>query len=210
MRVKRALGWVVVAGAIELVARTLAYAFSPDPRAEAFGHVTGGPRPVVVAAVALLLAALLSGTVLWLSALGVRERHRLRRDAGAGPRLRLGGMATRAVALFVANSIVFTAIESTIHVEEGLGFHGMHCILGPVHRDALPLIAALALIASALIEAIHHAVAFGRRIVAAEGVRRRVVRAVHPALVRLAGSTTYAFAARVVRGDRGPPASSFC
>jgi hypothetical protein len=210
MQVRRVLGWVAVAGAIELVARTLAYAFSPDPRAEAFGHVTGGPRPVVIAAIALGLAALLSGAVLWLSALGVRERHRLRRDPGAGPRLRLGRMARRSVALFVVNSIVFTAIESTIHVEEGLGFHGMHCILGPVHRDALPLIAALALVASALVEAVQHALAFGRRIVAAEGVRRRLPRAVRPALVQLAGSARYAIDAPAVRGDRGPPVLSFC
>jgi hypothetical protein len=210
MHVRRVLGWVAVVGAIELVARTLAYAFSPDPRAEAFGHVTGGPRPVVIAAIALGLAALLSCAVLWLSALGVRERHRLRRDPGAGPRLRLGRMARRGVALFVVNSILFTAIESTIHVEEGLGFHGMHCILGPVHRDALPLIAALALVASALVEAIQHAFAFGRRIVAAEGVRPRLPRAVRAVLVRLAGSASPAIDAPVVRGDRGPPVLSFC
>jgi hypothetical protein len=209
MRVRRALGWVVVAAAIELVARTLAYAFSPDPRAEAFGHVTGGPRPVVVAAVALALAALLSGAVLWLSALGVRERHRLRRDPGAGPRLRLGRLARRAATLFVVNSIAFTVIESTIHVEEGLGFHGMHCILGPVHRDALPFIAALALVAAALVEAVQHAVAFGRRVVAAEGVRRRLPRTPRAALVRLARVATYAIEAPAVRGDRGPPVLSF-
>ena len=70
--------------AIVLVARTLAYALAPDPRAEALGQVTGGPRPVVIAAVVLGLSALLSGAVLWLSALGVRERHRLRPGCGEG------------------------------------------------------------------------------------------------------------------------------
>jgi hypothetical protein len=210
MRMRNALGWVAVAGAIELVARTLAYAFSPDPRAEAFDQATGGPRPVAIAAVALVLAALLSGAVLWLSSLSVRERHRLRPGAGVLPRLRLRRMALRAASLLVVNSIVFTSIEVTIHEDEGLGFHGMHCLFGPVHRDALPLIAALALIAAALVEAVGHAIAFGRRVVAAEASARRIARALRPALVLVAVPATYVFDPVVARGDRGPPALTFC
>ncbi len=80
-------------------------------------------------------------------------------------------------ALFVVSALVFTAVESTIHVEEGLGFHGLHCLLGPVHRNALPLLGGLALVAAALIEAVRHAIAFGRRVVAADPRRRRVRRA---------------------------------
>jgi hypothetical protein len=190
MSMRRALGWVAVAGAIELVARTLAYAFSPDPRAEAFDQATGGPRP--------------------LSSLSVRERHRLRPHAGALPRLHLRRMALRAACLLAVNSIVFTSIEVTIHEEDGLGFHGMHCLFGPVHRDALPIIAALALIAAALVEAVGHAVAFGRRVVAAEASPRRIARALRPALVLIAVPATYVFDPVAARGDRGPPAPAFC
>ena len=32
-------------------------------------------------------------------------------------------------------------LESTIHWREGLGWHGLHCLLGPVHRDAIPILA---------------------------------------------------------------------
>jgi divalent metal cation (Fe/Co/Zn/Cd) transporter len=205
-----ASGWVLVAAAIEIVARALAYAFEPDPQAEALGQVTGGPQPIAIAGIALALAALLSGAVLWLSALGVRERHRLRRRPGAAPRLRLGRVAVRAAVLLVANSMIFTAVEATIHLEAGLGFHGMHCLFGPVHRDALPVIAALALIASAVVEAVEHAIAFGRRVVAAEGARRLVARLARALPLQFGTFSAYAYDAPVVRGDRGPPAPSFC
>ncbi|HEY1479854.1 MAG TPA: hypothetical protein VGF46_07470 [Gaiellales bacterium] len=208
MRVRFAAIGVLVVAAIEIVARTLAYAFSPDPRAEAFGQVTGGPRPVAVAAIALVLAALFAAAVLFLAALGVRERHRLRRTASP-PRLQLRRVGLHTAALFVASSIVFTAVESTIHVEEGLGFHGMHCLVGPVHRDALPLIAALALVAAALIEAVRHALELGRRIAAATPLRRRLPRAARRALVPLAPGTAYASESPVACRDRGPPALSF-
>jgi len=199
---------MLVVAAIVLVARTLAYALAPDPRAEALGQVTGGPRPVVIAAVALGLSALLAGAVLWLSALGVRERHRLRPGSGEAPHLRLLPMLLRGTALFVASALVFTAVESTIHVEEGLGFHGLHCLLGPVHRNALPLLGGLALVAAALIEAVRHAIAFGRRVVAATPPRRRVRRA--PGSTRVVPGTGLwrALGTIVAPGGRGPPALS--
>jgi hypothetical protein len=204
-RLLRVGGWALVAIAVELAARSLAYALSPDPRAEMLGRVTGGARPVVAAAVALGLAALVACGVLWAAALGVRERHRLRGAPGPAPRLRLRRMAVRGVALFAANAAIFTAVESTIHLHEGLGFHGLHCLLGPVHRDALPLIGALVLVAVALAEAVGHALAFGRRVVAARRVHRRVPRALRPApLVAIVRSLTGAVRP-VVRGDRGPP-----
>jgi hypothetical protein len=201
---------MLVVAAIVLVARTLAYALAPDPRAEALGQVTGGPRPVVIAAVVLALSALCAGAVLWLSALGVRERHRLRPASGEAPHLRLLPMLLRGAALFVVSALVFTAVESTIHVEEGLGFHGLHCLLGPVHRNALPLLGGLALVAAALIEAVRHAIAFGRRVVAASRARRRVRRAPGSERVVPAGLVWHAFGAILLPGGRGPPALSHC
>jgi hypothetical protein len=111
--------------------------------------------------------------------------------------------------LFGANTALFTAIETAIHWHEGLGFHGLHCLLGPVHRDALPLIGALVLVAVAVAEAVGHAVAFGRRVIAAEGARRRLPRTLRPVLVRAARPLAHAFDAPAVRGDRGPPSLLF-
>jgi hypothetical protein len=209
-RTRGIAGWTLLVGVVVLVARTLAYALAPDPRAEALGQLTGGPRPVVVASVVLGLGALLATVVLWAAALGVRERHRLRRDSGAPPRLQLVRALLRAVALTGVSAAVFTAIESTIHVEEGLGFHGLHCLLGPVHRDALPLIGALALVASALVEAVRLALAFGRRVVAAESGRRRLPRALRGGLVASFAGTSHGFTAPANADSRGPPALSYC
>jgi hypothetical protein len=203
-------GWTLVVGAVVLCARTLAYALAPDPRAEALGQLTGGPRPVVIGVVVLGLGALLAAIVLWAAALGVRERHRLRPGSGVAPRLRLARTLVRAAALTVVSAAVFTAIESTIHVEEGLGFHGLHCLLGPVHRDALPLLGALALVASALVEAVRHALAFGRRVVAAESGRRRLPRALRGVLLAVFAGTSRGFTAPATADSRGPPALSNC
>jgi hypothetical protein len=43
-----------------------------------------------------------------------------------------------------------------VHWRAGLGFHGLSCLFGPVHRNALPLLAALSLLAAALAEAAAH------------------------------------------------------
>jgi hypothetical protein len=209
MRFARAGGWSLVVAAVVFVARTLAYALAPDPRAEALGQLTGGPRPVVIAAVALGLSGLLAGAVLWLAAIGVRERYRLRPQPGEAPRMRLVATLLRTGALAVVSALVFTAVESTIHVEEGLGFHGLHCLLGPVHRNVLPLIGGLALVASALIEAVRHAVVFGRRVTAANPLRQRVPRAPRPRLQASGGRVSGGFDSLLLPGSRGPPALSF-
>jgi hypothetical protein len=209
MRSARAGGWVLVVAVLVLVARTLAYALAPDPRAEALGQLTGGPRPVVIAAVVLGLSGFLAGAVLWLAAIGVRERYRLRPQPGEAPRMRLRAVLVHTVILAIVSALVFTAVESTIHVEEGLGFHGLHCLLGPVHRNVLPLIGGLALVASALIEAVRHAVVFGRRVAAANPLRRRVPRASRSLVERSSGRVSGGFGSPRLPGSRGPPASSF-
>ena len=71
------LGLVLVV----LGGRALAYAATPTPLAAQLG----GPRLPVITFVALALAALLSLGVLWLAALGVRERHALDRAPGPAP-----------------------------------------------------------------------------------------------------------------------------
>jgi hypothetical protein len=208
-RLTRAGGWLVVVVAIELVARSLSYALSPDARAQVFGAATGGTRPVEIAVVALVLGALVASAVLWVAALGVRERFRLRGGRGPAPHLRLRRMAVRGAVLYAASTAVFTVVETSIHWHEGLGFHGLHCLLGPVHRDALPLIGALVVVAVAVVEAVGHAIAFGRRVVAAEGARRRLPRTLRPLLVRAARPLAHTFDAPAVRGDRGPPSLQF-
>jgi hypothetical protein len=197
-----------VVAMVVLVARTLAYALAPDPRAEALGRVTGGPRPVVVGAIALGLAGLLAGAVLWLSALGVRERHRLR-SAGDAPRLRVVPVLVRATAVAVGASLAFAAVESAIHVHEGLGFHGLHCLTGPVHENALPLIAALSLVAAALVQAVRHAYAFGQRVIAARPPRCRVPGAARARHVARLARATSGFGPLAAPSGRGPPAPSF-
>jgi hypothetical protein len=200
-------GWIAVVATVVLVARTLAYALAPDPRAEALGRVTGGPRPVVVGAIAVGLAALVAAAALWLSALGVRERHRLRPAADA-PRLRIVPVLVRALAIGVVSSIVFTVVEVGIHMHEGLGFHGVHCIVGPVHENALPLIAALALVAAAVVEAVRHAYAFGRRIAEARPLRRRVPGAPRTHALFSFPLDAHGFGLRAAPSGRGPPAPS--
>jgi hypothetical protein len=156
----------------------------------------------------LALAGLLAGAVLWVSALGVRERHRLRRG-GDAPRLRIGPVLARALGVSLAAATGFTVLESAIHLHEGLGFHGLHCLVGPVHQNALPLIAALSLVAAALVEAVRHAVSFGRRVVAARARHRRVPRAGRLAALAAPVLGSAGFGRLAAPAGRGPPAPSF-
>lgn len=207
-RALRAVGWSAVVGMVVLSARTLAYALAPDPRAEALGQVTGGPRPLLVGLIALGLAGLFAAAVLWLSALGVRERHRLR-PAGDAPRMRVLPVLVRAIAISIAASIAFAAVETTIHVQDGLGFHGLHCLTGPVHANALPLIAAFSLVAAAVVQAVRHAYAFGQRVIAASTPRCRVPRALRSAALPPVAIGSRGFRALAAPAGRGPPISSF-
>jgi hypothetical protein len=154
VRTRAALGttWLGVVALLVLAARWLAYALSePSPLANRFEASAGGPRLVVVTLISLGLAAGLSTAVVWLAATGVRERQRLRPER-ALPRLRLRLLALNAVCLYVASSFSFAMFESYLHWRAGIGFHGLSCLVGPVHRNAIPLLAALALVAAALFE----------------------------------------------------------
>ena len=184
-----------------LVARWLAYALAPSPLARALEHQAGGPSIVTVTLVSLGVAAVGSTAVVWLAALGVRERARLRPDR-VPPSLRLRRTALHAAALYVTSCLAFATFESYLHWREGLGFHGLSCLVGPVHRNALPLLAALALLAAALAEALGHVLAWARAV--ARELRRRRLAPV--AFVRFAPLLSLAPALVPVRTrSRGPP-----
>lgn len=174
----RLLFWPAAVGLLVLTARWLAYALAPNPLASPLEHSAGGPPLVVVALISLGLATIVSTLAVWLAALGVRERQRLRPERVA-PRLRLRRLGLRAVLLYVASSLGFALFESYLHWRAGIGFHGLSCLVGPVHRNAIPLLAALALATAALAEAGQHVLAWMRAVV--RELRRRQLAAAPPA-----------------------------
>jgi hypothetical protein len=158
---KRA-AWLGTVVLMVLIARWLAYALAqPSPLANRFEASAGGPPLVVVSLVSLALAAAVSVTVLWLAALGVRERQRLRPDR-VPPQVRLRRLVLNTIGLYAASAFSFAMFESYLHWRAGLGFHALSCLVGPVHRSAIPLLAALALLAAALTEAALHLVGWMR------------------------------------------------
>ena len=200
MRV-RLLLWPAIVALLVLTARWLAYELAPSPLARVLEHSAGGPSLVVVALASLGLAVLGSTFVIWLAALGVRERARLSPDRVA-PSLRLRRLGLRAVALYLASSFSFAMFESYLHWRAGIGFHGLSCLVGPVHRNAIPLLAALALAAAALAEAVEHLVAWMRAVV--RELRRRRLTPQH--FVFFAAASSLApFLVAVLTRSRGPP-----
>ena len=160
-RLFRAVGWLAVLALVVLASRALAYALVPSPLAVELRRSAGGPRPVVVALVAIGLAVAFAVAVLWLAVVAVGERHRLRHK-GPPPRLRLARLLVRAVALSLASCLTFAMVESYLHWRAGLGFHGLHCLAGPVHRNAIPILVALSLLAAAAVGALEHVVRWMR------------------------------------------------
>jgi len=187
MRARAALGfvWVGLVALLVLAARSMAYGLAePADLSSRLEHSAGGPGLVVLGAASLGLAASLSGAVVWLAALGVRERHRLWPERPA-PRLLLRRLTLRAIGLYAASSFAFALLESYLHWRAGIGFHGLSCLLGPVHRDAIPLLGALALFAASLAEAGQHLFAWMRAAVS-ELIRPDVPVMSPPAFARLA------------------------
>ena len=169
----RLLLWPPVVALLVLCARALAYAVAPSPLARVLERSAGGPSLVTVTLVSLGIASTVSVLVVWLASVGVRERARLRPER-IPPRLRIRRLAIRAVALYLASSLAFATFESYLHWRAGLGFHGLSCLVGPVHRNAIPFLAALALAAAALAEAAGHIYAWMRAAVRAL-LRQRLV-----------------------------------
>lgn len=202
---KRGFAWLGAVILVVLGSRTIAYAISPSPLAAELSHQAGGPALPVIAVVAVLLAVALSAVIVWLAALGVRERRLLETRPVIGEqRLRLGLLVGRAFALWLITMPAFAYLESTIHWREGLGWHGLHCLVGPVHRNAIPILGALSLVAAALAAALEHVFAWMRRTLARIAAPRRIagiVSVARPAASEFLPALVFASAL----GARGPP-----
>jgi hypothetical protein len=203
MRLIRGLSWIGTGALVVLGARTLVYALSPSPFARMFEHQAGGPSLPLVAVAALAAGLGIAVAVVALAAIGVRERALL--ASVSPPRLRLGRLAVRAALLFVVTCFAFAMFESYIHWRAGLGWHGLHCLTGPVHRDAIPILGALSLIAAALAAALDHVLAWMRRTI--ERIRAARLRFA-PALPAVIFALTPVASSRFTGaslGARGPP-----
>jgi hypothetical protein len=166
----RAGVWALVAVAVVLCTRTVVYAIAPTQATVVaeLEHRAGGPRLAVLFGGVIAIATLLAAAALWFAAVAVRERLALDpKQVPDPPRLRPARLAARAVGLWTATTVAFGYFESYLHWRAGLGWHGLACVFGPVHRDAIPVLAALSLLAVALHGAVEHLLRWLRRLVAA-------------------------------------------
>jgi hypothetical protein len=156
--IRRLALWAPLAALVVLASRVLVYALVPQPTLVSLKlqQSAGGPRLVVVAVVVLGLGAAAAAAFVGLAVIAVKERHALAGVSYPSPRLSLGRLLVQAVLLWLTTSVVFALVESTIHWRAGLGFHGLDCLLGPVHRDAIPILAALSLAAAAAVAGAAH------------------------------------------------------
>jgi hypothetical protein len=160
--------WALVGVFVVSLGRWIAYALAAGTLAQKLSSQGAGARPAVVAAISLGLALAATATGLWLVAAGLRERSHLELDGWAAPSrpFRARRLVARSAALSAVTIVVFTTVESLIHYENGLGFHGWHCIAGPVHQNAAPIMIALSLMAAAVVTAVDAVLAAARRVVA--------------------------------------------
>jgi hypothetical protein len=202
----RALTWVTACALVVLAARTLAYQLAPRPTlvGTTLEQAVGGPGLVLTAIVALVGALAAAATIVWLAALGVRERHLLAGGPAPEP-IRPARVLGSAFVLFAASCVVFDALESYLHWRAGLGFHGIHCLVGPVHRNALPLLGALSLLAAAVIAAATHLIRWMRRTLRAL-TQRRIAFSTFAVLVPVAVTDVQPRHATQRLRTRGPPA----
>jgi len=162
---RRALLWLPVVALLVGATRTLAYALvpTPTPLTLSLQREVGGPRLLVTTLVALAIAVGAGAALLWFASVAVRERHAVRGGGGLPPLLRIRPVIGSALGLWAAGAAGFTLVESYVHWRAGLGWHGARCLLGPAHRDAIPLLCALSLIAAACHAAVAHLLGWMRR-----------------------------------------------
>jgi hypothetical protein len=206
MRALRTAGlWLAVLALVVLVSRWIAYRLAPSPLAVALKQHAGGPRLLVVAAIALGLAFLAGAAIVALAALAVREQGLLEdRPVLGRPRLRLLRLVAHALVLWAATSLAFALLESTIHWRAGLGWHGLHCLVGPAHGDAVPILLALSFLAAALVAACEHVLAWlGRTLARLAGSHRSGTAPLLPA--RPSGRLRVFAPARSSLRPRAPP-----
>ncbi|MDX6387349.1 MAG: hypothetical protein QOD85_1151, partial [Gaiellaceae bacterium] len=134
-RTCRAGLWLGSGVLVVLLARSIAYAVSPAPAARVHEGRAGGPSLPVVTLVVLALGASLAIAICALAAMGVNERARLeaRRLVTPVPSLGAGRMVLSALLLSATTSIAGGLFEAFLHWRAGLGWHGLHCLTGPVH-----------------------------------------------------------------------------
>ena len=161
--------WAVVALAVVLATRTLIYALAPQSLllAELADNRVVGPHLTLPLLAIVGAAAVLGAGALAVAVASVRVRLELEgRRLVSAPRIRPGVLAGRVIALFLVASFAFAMLESYLHWREGLGWHGLHCLIGPVHRDAIPILVALSLLAVAVHGAVELLLAWARRLFA--------------------------------------------
>ena len=208
MRAARLVAWAGTCGLVVLASRALGYALAPHPDIVA-GHLEnrlGGPRLVVVATVAIAAAAVLAVSILWLASMAVRERLALSPAVVDPPRISVRRLLAHGLLLAVASSTAFALLESYLHWRAGLGWHGVRCLTGPVHRDVLPFLGSLSLVAAAVAAALEHLLAWMRRTLAALLARPADAHGRPPAASRALGSV--ALRPRLLAlgaSPRGPP-----
>jgi hypothetical protein len=157
----KALIGAVVTTLVVLLARSLAYATEPTPTARLLEHGAGGPTLPVLALAFLALGAVIAVAVCWLAAVAVHERALIeRRQGDAFPVFHVVAFA---LALAVTTSVAGGLFEAYLHWRAGLGWHGLHCLLGPVHRDLIPFETGLSFVAAAVVAAATHVLAWMRR-----------------------------------------------
>ena len=208
-RAVKALPWILAATLVVLLARSIAYAIAPSPAARVLQHRAGGPALPVLTLVAFALGSLLAVAICWLAAFGVRERALLERRALAlpPPRFRPARTFVLAVGLSVVTSIAGGLFEAYLHWRAGLGWHGVQCVFGPVHRDLLPIATALSFVAAALVAAAEHVAAWMRRTFALlRGLPPRLLRAAIGSGL-LVAAPRFSFRCSTGR-PRAPPAHS--
>ncbi len=159
------LVWAVTAPLVILLARTIAYGLQPGLAARLLQQRAGGPAFPTLVLVTLALASGFAIVVCWLVALGVRERALLERRVLAAPRPRIRAVRVLGLALVLATftSLAGGLLEAYVHWRAGIGWHGLRCMFGPVHRDLIPIESALSLVAAAVVEAARHVAAWMRR-----------------------------------------------
>jgi hypothetical protein len=194
--------WVLAVVPVWLAARTTAYALAPaSPLGRQLEGRTGGSAPLVVTLVLAGVVLALGAGVLAVASLALRERAALAGEALAP--LSRRRLLVRAAVLFALATVAFTGIEALFHLQAGLGFHGWHCLLGPVHRDALPFLGAFSVAAAAVVAALERLAAWARRLVRA--LRSRRARLRPRALPRPASVLLRPSLAVRPCGARGPP-----
>jgi hypothetical protein len=208
--IRRTVTWTLLTAAVVLATRTIVYALSPSQTqlVTELEHRTGPPQLIGVCVGVALAAAALAAAALWLAVVAVRERLALEhRELVDAPVVRPARLAVRAFALFLAASFAFAMLESYLHWRAGLGWHGLHCLIGPVHRDAIPLLAGLSLLGVAAHGAIEHLLAWAHRLVTLLAARVPLLRGSAP----IFSSTARPRSARVgsAAAPRGPPARAF-